>query len=133
MVCMWSEFIVLSLFNRRLRSSQVRNAPAGNLGITQGSVSVPLRFANLRTSEALSLSSTGPEWSRLRSALNPKMLKLREVSAYAPVIHRVVGDLLQRIELLRSRSQDQVTVSDISAELHKFGFEGGRYIRRAGV
>lgn len=67
---------------------------------------------------------TGPEWYRIRSALNPKMLKLGEVAAYAPIIHRVVGDLLQRIELLRSRSQDQTTVSDIAAEFYKFGFEG---------
>ncbi|XP_034533404.1 cytochrome P450 27C1 [Notolabrus celidotus] len=67
---------------------------------------------------------TGQEWYRIRSALNPKMLKLREVSAYAPIIHQVVGDLLQRIELLRCRSQDQTTVSDIATELYKFGFEG---------
>ncbi|XP_042369228.1 sterol 26-hydroxylase, mitochondrial [Plectropomus leopardus] len=67
---------------------------------------------------------TGPEWYRIRSALNPKMLKLREVSAYAPIIHQVVGDLLQRMELLRSRSQDKATVSDIASELYKFGFEG---------
>lgn len=61
----------------------------------------------------------------MRAVLNPKMLKLREVAAYAPVIHQVVSDLLQRIELLRSRSQDQATVSDLPAELYKFGFEGG--------
>ncbi len=56
------------------------------------------------------------------------MLKLREVLAYAPTIHQVVGDLLRRIELLRSRSQDQATVSDMAAELYKFGFEGGNYV-----
>ncbi|CAB1327971.1 unnamed protein product [Coregonus sp. 'balchen'] len=66
----------------------------------------------------------GPEWYRIRSALNPKMLKLAEVSAYAPVIHQVVGDLLQRIERLRLSSQDHTTVPDITAELYKFGFEG---------
>ncbi|KAK2857195.1 hypothetical protein Q5P01_005930 [Channa striata] len=67
---------------------------------------------------------TGPEWYRIRSALNPKMLKMKEVLAYAPVVNQVVGDLLQRIELLRSRSEDQATVSDLAAELYKFGFEG---------
>ncbi|XP_073318464.1 sterol 26-hydroxylase, mitochondrial [Pagrus major] len=67
---------------------------------------------------------TGPAWYNIRSALNPKMLKLREVSSYASIIHQVVGDLLRRIELLRSRSQDQATVSDMAAELYKFGFEG---------
>ncbi|GAA6224582.1 sterol 26-hydroxylase, mitochondrial-like [Lates japonicus] len=67
---------------------------------------------------------SGPEWSRIRSVLNPKMLKLREVAAFAPIVHRVVGDLLHRVELLRSRSQDGATVSDLAAELYKFGFEG---------
>ncbi|XP_038158195.1 sterol 26-hydroxylase, mitochondrial [Cyprinodon tularosa] len=67
---------------------------------------------------------TGPEWYRIRSVLNPKMLKLQEVSAYAPVIHQVVGDLLGRVELLRSRSPDRATVRNLAAELYKFGFEG---------
>ncbi|KAJ8352426.1 hypothetical protein SKAU_G00239020 [Synaphobranchus kaupii] len=66
----------------------------------------------------------GSEWYRIRSILNPKMLKLKEVSAYAPVIHQVVGDLLQRLECLRLRSADQATVSDLTGELYKFGFEG---------
>ncbi|KAA8579434.1 hypothetical protein FQN60_006527, partial [Etheostoma spectabile] len=67
--------------------------------------------------------SPGPQWYRIRSVLNPKMLKLQEVPAYAPVINQVVGDLLRRVELLRSRSQDRATVSDMAAELYKFGFE----------
>lgn len=62
----------------------------------------------------------------MRRALNPKMLKLREVSAFAPTVHLVVGDLLQRIELLRRRSHDGLTVSDLAPELYKFGFEGKR-------
>uniref|UniRef100_A0A673WS18 Cytochrome P450 family 27 subfamily A member 2 n=1 Tax=Salmo trutta TaxID=8032 RepID=A0A673WS18_SALTR len=66
----------------------------------------------------------GLQWYRIRSVLNPKMLKLAEVSVYAPVIHQVVGDLLQRIERLRLRSQDHTTVPDLTAELYKFGFEG---------
>lgn len=67
---------------------------------------------------------TGPEWYRIRAALNPKMLKVHEVKAYAPIIHQVVSDLLQRIQLLRERSHDGTTVSDIASELYKFGFEG---------
>uniref|UniRef100_A0A671TA28 Cytochrome P450 27C1-like n=1 Tax=Sinocyclocheilus anshuiensis TaxID=1608454 RepID=A0A671TA28_9TELE len=67
---------------------------------------------------------TGPEWYRIRSALNPKMLKLKEAAAYAPIIHEVVSDLLQRVELLRLRSQDQATINDLTSELYKFGFEG---------
>ncbi|KAG9328528.1 hypothetical protein JZ751_013435 [Albula glossodonta] len=66
----------------------------------------------------------GSEWYRIRSTLNPKMLKLKEVSAYAPVIHQVVGDLLLRLEGLRLRSADKATICDLAGELYKFGFEG---------
>lgn len=57
------------------------------------------------------------------------MLKLQEVSAYAPIIHQVVEDLLKRIEFLRTRSPDRVSVSDVTAELYKFGFEGESLLR----
>ncbi|XP_047015016.1 sterol 26-hydroxylase, mitochondrial isoform X2 [Ictalurus punctatus] len=67
---------------------------------------------------------TGEEWYRMRGALNPKMLKLKEVFAYAQVIHDVVSDLLERMERLRLRSQDKSTVCDLASELYKFGFEG---------
>ncbi|XP_022076963.2 sterol 26-hydroxylase, mitochondrial [Acanthochromis polyacanthus] len=67
---------------------------------------------------------TGPEWYRIRSVLNPKMLKPQEVMSFAPVVHQVVSDLLQRIELLRRRSLDQATVPDLASEFYKFGFEG---------
>lgn len=53
------------------------------------------------------------------------MLKLQEVATFAPMVNAVVGDLLRRIEFLRTGSQDGVTVSDIASELYKFGFEGG--------
>lgn len=71
------------------------------------------------------LRSTGPEWSRLRSALNPRLLKRDEVATFAPVIQTVVGDLLRRVDFLRSVSQDGATVPDVASELYKFGFEGG--------
>ncbi|XP_042558756.1 sterol 26-hydroxylase, mitochondrial isoform X2 [Clupea harengus] len=67
---------------------------------------------------------TGPEWFRLRSALNPKMLKPQEVKVFVPLIQAVVSDLLARLETLRVRSPDGTTVPDIAAELYKFGFEG---------
>ncbi|XP_074415811.1 LOW QUALITY PROTEIN: cytochrome P450 27C1 [Scleropages formosus] len=70
----------------------------------------------------------GPEWHRLRSVLNPKLLKLQEVSMYAPIVHDVVSDLLKRMERLRLRSQDQATIFDLNGELYKFGFEGASSI-----
>ncbi|XP_043965320.1 sterol 26-hydroxylase, mitochondrial-like isoform X2 [Gambusia affinis] len=67
---------------------------------------------------------SGPEWHRIRSVLNPKMLRPSEVSSFAPVVQTVVDDLLVRLELLRRRSPDGATVPDLAAELYKFGFEG---------
>uniref|UniRef100_A0A8C5DBC8 Sterol 26-hydroxylase, mitochondrial-like n=1 Tax=Gouania willdenowi TaxID=441366 RepID=A0A8C5DBC8_GOUWI len=80
-------------------------------------------YRDLRGQEYGLHVDSGVKWHQLRRALNPKMLKLQEVSSYAPIIQAVVTDLLQRIELLRSRS-DRGRLSDIVSELYKFGFEG---------
>ncbi|KAF3857063.1 hypothetical protein F7725_008922, partial [Dissostichus mawsoni] len=51
-----------------------------------------------------------PHWKEYRDlrgqAYGLHMLKLHEVSAYAPIIHQVVGDLLRRVEVLRRKSED---------------------------
>ncbi|XP_024917891.1 sterol 26-hydroxylase, mitochondrial [Cynoglossus semilaevis] len=74
--------------------------------------------------QALGLhASDATDWHQLRRTLNPGLLKQKEVAAFAPTVHQVVGDLLKRIEFLRSCSQDQATVSNIASELYKFGFE----------
>ncbi|XP_059184269.1 sterol 26-hydroxylase, mitochondrial [Centropristis striata] len=65
-----------------------------------------------------------PDWYRIRSILNPKMLKPQEATAFTPIIQQVVGDLLKHIERLRTHSADQATVLDMAAEFYKFGFEG---------
>lgn len=57
------------------------------------------------------------------------MLKLHEVSTFAAVINEVVDDLLKRFELLRGRSEDGSTVSDVASEFYKFGFEGEQAVR----
>uniref|UniRef100_A0A8C4XCP0 Cytochrome P450 family 27 subfamily A member 2 n=1 Tax=Erpetoichthys calabaricus TaxID=27687 RepID=A0A8C4XCP0_ERPCA len=67
---------------------------------------------------------TGKEWYHIRSALNPKMLKLNEVNAYVPVVNNVVSDLLRRIYYLREQNPDGTTVNNLAGELYKFGFEG---------
>lgn len=91
-------------------------------GVPQGSCLCAFQVCSLKSPDFL--CSSGPEAFRLRSALNPKMLKLQEVATFAPMVNVVVGDLLRRVEFLRRGSQDGVTVSDIASELYKFGFEG---------
>lgn len=57
------------------------------------------------------------------------MLKLHEVSTFSTVINEVVDDLLKRFELLRGRSEDGSTVSDVASVFYKFGFEGEWAVR----
>lgn len=117
MVCMWSEwFCFQKEFKFESTGTELRRVVLLS-GCTFDSLnSNPVQF--------FFSPSSGPEWSRLRRVLNPKMLKLHEVSTFATVINEVVDDLLKRFELLRSRSEDGSTVPDVASELYKFGFEG---------
>lgn len=92
-------------------------------------VALPCLSAFYSLHSVLFFPSSGPEWSRLRRVLNPKMLKLHEVSIFATVINEVVDDLLKRLELLRRRSEDGSTVPDVASEFYKFGFEGEWSVR----
>ncbi|XP_006008961.1 sterol 26-hydroxylase, mitochondrial-like isoform X3 [Latimeria chalumnae] len=71
---------------------------------------------------------TGEHWHRIRSVLNPKMLKVKEVSEYADIIHEVVADLLDRIRYLRQKDTSGVMVCNLADELYKFGFEAKKLI-----
>lgn len=66
----------------------------------------------------------GPEWQRIRSILNPRMLKPRHVSNYSPAINQVVTDFIRRIQRLRDEQGDGLLVSDMAGELYRFAFEG---------
>lgn len=66
----------------------------------------------------------GEEWYRLRSVLNPKMLKIKEANMYAPTIQEVVTDLIKRIYFLRENQGQGTMVCNVTNELYKFGFEG---------
>lgn len=118
MVCTWGECVE---FRCELIVTEIRRAASSS----------PLTFdpPNTHPVQFFCSPSSGPEWSRLRGALNPKMLKLHEVSTFAAVINEVVDDLLKRFELLRGRSEDGSTVSDVASEFYKFGFEGEWAVR----
>ena len=66
----------------------------------------------------------GDKWQRIRSILNPRMLKPKHVSSYASVINDVVTDFIHRVAWLRETSGQGVMVNDLTAELYKFAFEG---------
>lgn len=66
----------------------------------------------------------GAKWQRIRSILNPRMLKPKHVSSYANTINGVVLDFIHRLDLLRETSGQGVMVNDLTAELYKFAFEG---------
>lgn len=66
----------------------------------------------------------GPKWQRIRSILNPQMLKPRHVSAYSDTINEVVTDFIWHVARLRETSGGGVMVNDLAGELYKFAFEG---------
>lgn len=66
----------------------------------------------------------GAKWLRIRSILNPRMLKPKHVSSYASTINQVVTDFIQRVLWLRAQAGGGVMVHDVAGELYKFAFEG---------
>lgn len=66
----------------------------------------------------------GPKWQRIRSILNPRMLKPKHVSSYTNTINDVVTDFIGRVAWLRQNTGGGVMVNDLTAELYKFAFEG---------
>ncbi|XP_078083984.1 cytochrome P450 [Mustelus asterias] len=69
------------------------------------------------------LCEYGKEWKQMRSVLNPKMLKPKEVSSYSPAISEVVTDFVKKVRWLRENNGGGVMVNDVSSELYKFAFE----------
>ncbi|XP_062861593.1 sterol 26-hydroxylase, mitochondrial [Trichomycterus rosablanca] len=70
------------------------------------------------------LTGMGAEWQRIRSILNPRMLKPKHVSNYANSINEVVSDFIKKLAWLRTTKGDGVIVHDLAGELYKFAFEG---------
>ncbi|KAM6978247.1 cytochrome P450 [Tautogolabrus adspersus] len=70
------------------------------------------------------LTEMGAKWLRIRSILNPRMLKPKYVSSYANTINQVVSDFIERVAWLRETSGQGVMVNDLTGELYKFAFEG---------
>lgn len=67
----------------------------------------------------------GAKWQRIRSILNPRMLKPNHVSSYGNTINEVVTDFIEKVVWLREKDGGGVMVNDVAGELYKFAFEGG--------
>ncbi|XP_007227997.3 cytochrome P450 [Astyanax mexicanus] len=70
------------------------------------------------------LTEIGAEWQRIRSILNPRMLKPKHVSSYTNAINEVVSDFIEKVAWLRATTGNGVMVPDVAGELYKFAFEG---------
>lgn len=75
----------------------------------------------------------GAKWQRIRSILNPRMLKPKHVSSYANTINEVVSDFINRVDWLRETSGQGVMVNDLTGELYKFAFEGRQRTDKSNV
>ncbi|XP_060909082.1 sterol 26-hydroxylase, mitochondrial [Labrus mixtus] len=81
-------------------------------------------YRELRNQAYGPLTEMGAKWLRIRSILNPRMLKPKHVSSYANTINQVVSDFIERVAWLRETSGQGVMVNDLTGELYKFAFEG---------
>ncbi|XP_005953329.3 sterol 26-hydroxylase, mitochondrial [Haplochromis burtoni] len=81
-------------------------------------------YRELRNQAHGPLTEMGAKWQRIRSILNPRMLKPKHVSSYANTINEVVSDFICRVNWLKETSGQGVVVNDLTAELYKFAFEG---------
>lgn len=69
----------------------------------------------------------GAKWQRIRSILNPRMLKPKHVSTYSNTINDVVTDFISRLAWLRDTGGQGHMVNDLTGELYKFAFEGEQW------
>ncbi|XP_040913007.1 cytochrome P450 [Toxotes jaculatrix] len=81
-------------------------------------------YRELRNQAYGPLTETGAKWQRIRSILNPRMLKPKHVSSYSNTINEVVTDFIERVAWLRDTSGQGSVVNDVTGELYKFAFEG---------
>uniref|UniRef100_UPI0037E77281 cytochrome P450 n=1 Tax=Semicossyphus pulcher TaxID=241346 RepID=UPI0037E77281 len=81
-------------------------------------------YRELRNQAHGPLTEMGAKWQRIRSILNPRMLKPKHVSSYTHTINQVVTDFIDRVAWLRETSGQGVMVNDLTGELYKFAFEG---------
>ncbi|XP_033473716.1 cytochrome P450 [Epinephelus lanceolatus] len=81
-------------------------------------------YRELRNKAHGPLTEMGANWQRIRSILNPRMLKPKHVSSYSNTINNVVTDFIARLAWLRETSGGGVMVNNLTEELYKFAFEG---------
>ncbi|XP_032423260.1 cytochrome P450 isoform X1 [Xiphophorus hellerii] len=81
-------------------------------------------YRELRNKAHGPLTEMGAKWQRIRSILNPRMLKPKHVSSYSNTINEVVTDFISRVAWLRETKGQGVMVNDLTEELYKFAFEG---------
>ncbi|XP_066497530.1 cytochrome P450 [Hoplias malabaricus] len=81
-------------------------------------------YRELRKQAYGPLTELGANWQRIRSILNPHMLKPKHVSSYTNAINEVVTDFIEKVAWLRTTKGNGLIVHDIAGELYKFAFEG---------
>lgn len=81
-------------------------------------------YRELRNQAHGPLTEMGAKWQRIRSILNPRMLKPKHVSSYTDTINEVVTDFIHRVTQLRDRGGQGDMVHNLADELYKFAFEG---------
>lgn len=81
-------------------------------------------YRELRNQAYGPLTEMGAKWQRIRSILNPRMLKPKHVSSYTDTVNEVVTDFIHKLAWLRDDGGHGTVVHNLADELYKFAFEG---------
>ncbi|XP_037706239.1 sterol 26-hydroxylase, mitochondrial-like [Choloepus didactylus] len=73
-------------------------------------------------------TTEGHDWSRLRQALNQRLLKPAEAALYTDALNEVADDFLARLDQLRAQSPLGDQVSDMAQLLYRVALEAICYI-----
>ncbi|XP_018409948.1 PREDICTED: cytochrome P450 27C1 [Nanorana parkeri] len=80
-------------------------------------------YRDLRGRSTGLISAEGKKWLTMRSVLRQKILRPRDVFVYAGGVNEVVGDLIKRIQNLRSHEEDGETVTNVNDLYFKYSME----------
>ncbi|XP_072473910.1 sterol 26-hydroxylase, mitochondrial [Notamacropus eugenii] len=73
-------------------------------------------------------TTQGEQWYKLRQTLNPRMLKPSDAALYTDSLNAVVGDMLVRLEDVKTKSPSGDQVPDVAHFFYLFALEAISYI-----
>uniref|UniRef100_A0A4W5PKL6 Cytochrome P450, family 27, subfamily C, polypeptide 1 n=1 Tax=Hucho hucho TaxID=62062 RepID=A0A4W5PKL6_9TELE len=81
-------------------------------------------YRDLRGRSTGLISAEGEDWLKMRSVLRQLIMRPKDVAQFSDDVNAVVGDLVKRVDTLRSQQTDGLTVLNINDLFFKYAMEG---------